>query len=239
MQALSKNADDRFPDAITFADRLSQWLGDKPAAAPKPGEKKSRSLLPYALPAAALPIAMVIALFLARMNTQAPPPSEMMWAEAPQLLKLVDPAKDGVAGTWSVEKGSVVAAAAPRARIEIPWHMPEEYDLKVTFLRRQGADEVAILLPWNGSTLPWVAPRGIENGTLHTAMFRVRKDGLASNLTARRVNSVTTYAAAPPADPHWALRRPNALGLGSDDGVVEFQSVQIIEVTGKGFRTRP
>src|SRR5207247_2125537 len=41
MQALSKNPDDRFPDAMALADQLSKWLGDKPAAqAGKTGEPK-------------------------------------------------------------------------------------------------------------------------------------------------------------------------------------------------------
>jgi hypothetical protein len=187
----------------------------------------------------ALPIVMVVALVVSRMSQQLPPPSEMLWAEAPQLLKLVDPARDAAAGAWRAEKGALVSAASPRARVEIPWRPPEEYDLKVTFVRRQGSEDVAILLPWNGTALAWVAPRGLENGTLHTALFRVRKDGLASNLTAKRVNSLTSYAAPPPADPQWALRNPALLGLGCDESVVEFQSVQAIDVTGKGARTRP
>jgi len=74
---------------------------------------------------------------------------------------------------------------------------------------------------------------------VHTALFRVRKDGLASSLKAKRVNSLTSYAAPPPADPQWALRDPVLLGVGCDEGVVEFQSVQAIEITGKGVRTRP
>jgi tRNA A-37 threonylcarbamoyl transferase component Bud32 len=237
MQALSKNPDDRFPDAITLADRLSLWLGDKPA--PQPAAQKGRGLLPYVLPAVALPIVMVLALILTRMNQQQPPASELMWAQAPPLLTLVDPAKDAVAGSWKSEKGSLVAAASSRARIGIPLRPPEEYDLKVTFVRREGAEDVAVLLPWNGTTLVWTTPRGLENGTPHTAVFRVRKDGLASSLTARRVNSLTSYANPPPPDPQWALRDPGTLGLGCDGGIVEFQSVQILEFSGKGTRVRP
>jgi predicted Ser/Thr protein kinase len=240
LQALSKNPDDRFPDTISFADRLSMWLGERRGVtARKGGGKKGRGVLPYVLPLLALPIVMVVALVASRMSQQLPPPSEMMWAQAPPLLSLVDPAKDSVAGTWRAEKGGVVSESSPRARLEIPWHPPEEYDLKVTFIRRQGTEAVTILLPWNGATLVWEAPRGLENGTLHTALFRVRKDGLASNLTAKRVNSLTSYAPPPAAEPQWALRNPALLGLGCDEGVVEFQSVQAIEISGKGARTRP
>ena len=240
LQALSKNPDDRFPDAISFADRLSQWLGERRGVTGrKAGEKKSRSPLPYVLPLMAIPIIMVVALVSSRMSQQLPPPSELMWTEAPQLLKLVDPARDAAAGAWRAEKGVLVSSASPRARIEIPWRPPEEYDLKVTFVRRQGTEDVAILLPWNGSALVWVAPRGLENDTVHTALFRVRKDGLASNLTAKRVNSLTSYSTPPPLDTPWALRTPSLLGLGCDESIVEFQSVQALEITGKGTRTRP
>ena len=239
MQALSKNPDDRFPDAMAFADQLSKWLGDKPAASGRKREEKSRKLLTFALPAAALPVAIIIALMVARGSQTSPPPSEVIWSRAPDLLKLVDPGKDAVAGAWRTEKGSVVSASGPRARLEIPWRAPQEYDLRVTFVRREGADEVSILLPWNGASFAWTAPRALENGAVHTATFRVRKDGLASNLTSSRMSSVTTYAAGSPTDSKWAVRDPALLGLGSHDGVVEFQHVEIIEVTGKGARSRP
>ena len=77
------------------------------------------------------------------------------------------------------------------------------------------------------------------NDTVHTALFRVRKDGLASNLTAKRVNSLTSYSTPPPLDTPWALRTPSLLGLGCDESIVEFQTVQALEITGKGTRTRP
>jgi hypothetical protein len=148
--------------------------------------------------------------------------------------------KDAVSGTWTAEKGSLVASPSPRARLEIPWRPPQEYDLRVTFVRREGTDEVAVVIPWNGTSFLWTSPRGLENGTPHVATFRVRRDGLASILTGKQVNSLTTLAAPPPLpDPKWALRDPQVAGLGGTDAVVEFQSVQVLEVTGKGTRTRP
>jgi serine/threonine protein kinase len=240
LQALSKSPDDRFPDAIGFADRLSLWLGERRGmTARKAGEKKARKVLPLLLPLLAIPIVMVVALVVSRMSQQLPPPSELMWAEAPQLLKLVDPAKDAAAGSWRIDKGILVSESSPRALLEIPWRPPEEYDLKVTFVPRQGADKVAILLPWNGTTLAWAPPSGLENGALNTALFRVRRDGLASNLTAKRVNSLSSYASPPTEKSKWTLRNPALLGLGCDESVVEFQSVQVLDITGKGSGIRP
>lgn len=239
IQALSKNPDDRFADALTFSDRLTQWLGDKPPTtiARKP-DSRNRSLLPFAIPAAVVPLAIILAVILAKSGQSPPPPSELIWSQAADLLAFVDPAKDGVSGGWAAEKGSIVVTASPHSRIEIPWRAPEEYDLRVTFLRREGKEEVAVLLPWNGVTFAWTA-RIRETGTVHTATFRVRKDGLASTLSGKLSSSLSTFAPGSPGDGAWALRDPALPGLGASDGVVEFQHVQAIEVTGKGSRTRP
>jgi hypothetical protein len=143
-----------------------------------------------------------------------------------------------VAGSWTAEKGSLVSAAASHARIEIPWRPSQEYDLLVTFVRRDGGDDVVVLLPWKGGSFVWTA-RELENGAEHRAVFHVRSDGLSLNLMGRQINSQNTYAARGPNDPKWALRDPALIGLGSNDGVVEFQRVEILEGGAKGSRTRP
>jgi serine/threonine protein kinase len=237
MQALSKNPDDRLPDSLAFADQLSKWLGDKPAISPKRiDDPHRRSLRKVWIPAALLPVAIIVALMVTRVFQNSPP--EMLWSQATNLLPTADPAKDSVAGTWKREGGSLLSDSASHARLEIPLRTAEEYDLRVTFVRREGTDDVAVLLPWQGRSFVWTT-RALENGSVHMAHFRVRKDGLASILTGLRVNSSNTYAAGSPPDPKWALRDATLLGLGSNDGVVEFRSVEMVDVTGKGVRTRP
>src|SRR6185436_14825779 len=164
MRALSKNPDDRFPDAMVFADQLTKWLGDKPPTAPvkKPDEQRSRpSLSRIAIPAAILPIGIIVLLIVAFAVRRDEP--QTRWEEAAGLLGLVDTARDAVAGAWKREKGTIVSAASSRARLEIPWRAAAEYDLRVTFVRRDGAEPAAVVLPWKGSPFVWKTPP-LENG---------------------------------------------------------------------------
>lgn len=49
--------------------------------------------------------------------------------EAVDLLKLIDPDRDSMAGTWKFNGASLVAPAVPHPRLEIPYEPPEEYAL--------------------------------------------------------------------------------------------------------------
>lgn len=238
MRALSKNPEDRFPDALAFADQLSKWLGDRPAAAEKkPDEKATKSSRRVWIPAALLP-ALILLLVIVMQLRRSPTPSESRWDHATDLGMLVDPAKDAVSGAWTAEGGTLVSGPAAHARLEIPWRPAQEYDLRATFSRRDGGGEVAFLLPWKGGTFAWTT-RLPENGAPHTAEFHVRNDGLSANFSGRLVNSQMTYGGRGPGDPQWALRDPTLLGIGSTDGVVEFQRIEIIEGATKGAPTRP
>jgi serine/threonine protein kinase len=236
IRALSKHPDDRYQDALAFAEELTKWLGDRRAPAPKKVEEKRKSFRGIWIPAALLPLAILVLIIVAQSVRNSPPP-EVRWDLAINLLTLVDPAKDAVAGPWKAEKDSVVGGKAPRARLEIPWRAAQEYELRVMFVRREGADEVAILLPWKGSTFAWTA-RGIENGAVHTAVFRVRNNGLVSVLSGALVESRNSYSPGLPKDPRWTLRDPGLVGLGADESVVEFQKVELLEITGTGSRVR-
>jgi len=239
MQALSKNPDDRFPDAMAFADQLTKWLGDKPPTGPvkKPDEQRSRpSLRSIAVPAAILPLGILVLLIASAVLRKDAAP-ESRWEEAAGLLGLVDPARDAVAGSWKREKGTIVSAAASRARIEIPWRPAAEYDLRVTFVRRDGAETAAVVLPWKGSPFVWKTP-ALENGTPHTAVFRVRNDGITTLLSGPQTESRSTTSVRGPAEPKWALRDPAVLGLGADESVLEVRGVEILEFSGKGAPAR-
>jgi hypothetical protein len=237
MKALSKTPDDRHQDAMAFADQLSRWLGDKRTPTAKnPAEKGRRSLRAIWIPAALVPLAMFVLVVVAQMVKREPPPGPQ-WDVATNVLAFVEPAKDAVEGRWTAEKDSVVSASSPRARIEIPWRAAPEYDLRVTFVRREGADDVAVLLPWKGSTFAWTA-QNLENGAVHTAVFHVRNNGLVSILTGALVNSRNSYSPGLPRDPKWALRDSALLGLGSTDGVVEFRRVELLELGATGTRVR-
>jgi serine/threonine protein kinase len=235
MRALAKDPDDRFPDALAFADQLTKWLGDKPPTAPvkkSEDEKSRRNLNRIWIPAAILPVGIIMLLILSQALRKEPPP-ESRWDQAAGLLTLVDPVRDTVAGSWKMERGSLVSAASARARIEIPWRAAPEYDLRVIFVRRDGADDAAVLLPWKGSPFVWKTPP-LENGVLHTAVFRVRNDGVTTLLSGPKTESRSTTSARGPAEPKWALRDPAVIGLGADESVLEIRGVDLLEFSGKG-----
>lgn len=239
MQALSKNPDDRFPDALALADQLTRWLGDEPSSElqKKPGDGKGRrSLSPIWIPAAILPLGIIVILIASFAVRHETPQSR--WEDAAPLLAMADPARDAVAGTWRSEKGAIVSTPSARARIEIPWRAASEYDLRVTFVRREGAGDAAVVLPWKGSPFVWKTPP-LENGVPHAAVFRVRGDGITTLLTGPKTESRSTTAVRGPADPKWALRDPAVIGLGADESVLEVRSVEIVEFSGKGSRSRP
>jgi hypothetical protein len=61
-----------------------------------------------------------------------------------QLLKLVDPAKDQVVGSWVKGDGLLSPAGVVHALIQIPYSPPEEYDLKLEVERKAGTGSIDI-----------------------------------------------------------------------------------------------
>jgi len=237
MKALEKAPDARSPSALAFAEQLSAWLGEKAsgsadgAAAPK--KKPSVSWVPAAL----IPVAVLLAFFFLRLSS-GPSPFESEWKDATTISALADPARDAVEGKWSIDGGGLVSARSPHARVEMPWKAPAEYDLRAIFTRREGTEEVAILLPWRGGTFLWTV-RALENGASNTVVFRVRKDGIASILMGKNVDIRSTTALPNPPGAAWALRDAALPGIGCADGVVDFDRVEIRDVSGRGVRSRP
>src|SRR5262249_451802 len=57
------------------------------------------------------------------------------WQQAIKLLPVVEIAKDRVHGTWEKKDGALVSGPEQRARIEIPYIPPAEYDFRIAFTR--------------------------------------------------------------------------------------------------------
>jgi hypothetical protein len=71
-----------------------------------------------------------------------PDPKGRPSAEPADLLLLLDPAKDAVAGFWTMADGVLTSPKLPFARLQLPYLPPEEYDLAVTAERREGGDSL-------------------------------------------------------------------------------------------------
>ena len=63
------------------------------------------------------------------------------------LLPLLDPAKDGVAGNWSKPDKTVRVTAAGSARAELPVSLDGSYELVLRFVRMEGQNAVMTYLP--------------------------------------------------------------------------------------------
>jgi hypothetical protein len=81
-----------------------------------------------------------------------PPPARSGGAGIPgvgtiNLLRLVDPAKHTVSGTW-VKKGGMLEVGPEKAcRVEIPQAAPDSFELEVVFVRTNGEKDVCIFFP--------------------------------------------------------------------------------------------
>jgi len=209
----------------------------------------------------------------------APPPPPVKAPPAPEkkppagpvtdLLKLVNAEKDVVEGKWSVQPGKLLLLTKRDPdgvwpRVEIPYHPPEEYDLKVTF-RHTGKGEVVLVLskagnpfafelggagntvfalskvketPGDGGTAALRKPRCLEGARVYTALVEVRNDSVRAYLDELLI----VYASlSSPKDlslaPEYALRAGDILGLACGNQSV-ILGVEIAEVKGKGRQSR-
>jgi len=204
--------------------------------------------------------------------TPAPPakttaPTEASWAKALNLVPLVNPARDAIAGAWRLQGGKLLSDRSKNARLEFPYQPPEEYDVRLTFSRLGGEDEVALILSKAGRSFAYVM--GGKGGTLfglqsvgdrpydknsttvtrlswskpgekHVCTVQVRNDCLKVFLDDEQVldhstgyKDVQQGNAGP-----WKLSHNTALGIGSALSPTFFNSLEVLEITGKGKLTR-
>jgi hypothetical protein len=75
--------------------------------------------------------------------------------ESVDLVKLIDPAKDALAGEWKHYQGGI-ALVNPQGkpRLAIPVHIEGNYDLRIVFTRYEGEGDVMPILCMGSSTFP-------------------------------------------------------------------------------------
>jgi predicted Ser/Thr protein kinase len=263
LKAMSKRPEDRFGTARAFADELSKWIGPETQPLERPVEAAPRKRTDWAYavaPALALVALGVLALIAMRLAVPADP-----WKDAPNVLSLADPAKDALEGAWSVEQGAFISPKAGRGRLEIPYRPPAEYDLRLSFGRREGDGAVVVMLSRDGRPFAWVMgaqgnrvfgfadigglgadqndstrrrSAGLPLRKALELVLEVRNDAVRAFLDRELVTEwKTNYSdLAMPKD--WALRDGALLGLGTDGAEVVVERVEILELTGKGSRSR-
>jgi hypothetical protein len=178
------------------------------------------------------------------------------------LLALVKPARDAVAGVWNVQKGALVSDEGACSRVMVPYEVPDEYDLRVDFTRVTGASTVGILLSKNGRDFVvetgWPSgqtgfayvdglhidanPTGtkfpIVSGRRYSFVVQVRNGSLRLLVDGKPIISwKTDYKNVTP-HTGWALSNKKCPGFGSYASSTVFHAVELTEVSGRGRRLR-
>lgn len=192
-------------------------------------------------------------------------PADVPWNLSVNLLSNVALPSSAVWGKWSFRNGQYFSDDTPHARIEIPYSLPEEYDVRMTFSRLSGTGSVCLILAHEGcpfavelgagrNRLITLAPPAtretvnaptshrtiaIENSRTYTAFVRVRHDGVQVFLDAVPVLEWTGDPARLGIDSRWMLSRGMSPGFGSHGSPTAFLGLEILEVTGHGRHLTP
>jgi hypothetical protein len=178
------------------------------------------------------------------------------------LFPLIDVTKDSVYGTWSLEAKTVRCETVNFVpRLQIPYQPPEEYDFTVAFTQPKLRNGISLIMPnkhggsffWavgggrgidyclsiGGSDAPTKLPAGmtILPNTTHTTTVQVRRDGVTAFLDSRQILRYKTDFADLKADNWRDIKDKTLLAIACDDPTV-FQTVQVVEISGPGKKTR-
>lgn len=192
--------------------------------------------------------------------TPAPAPADP-WANAINLLAMTDPYLDRVGGSWTVVEGHLTSGNESGARIEIPYEPPDEYDFRVTFVRREGSGAIVQFLTQSGHPFAWEMggenntifrfvtsgekwglpnltivrrPACLQNGRAYTALVQVRRWGAAAYLDNARVSQSRLNYNFVDLSRYEVLRNDRLIGLGSINGSASFLRAELLEITGRG-----
>ena len=187
------------------------------------------------------------------------------WGRGIDLLALVDPAKDGVAGAWEWKGRSLQAPSLQFGRIQVPYVPPEEYDLQVIVERTTGADSIQIGLAygWNqflvivdgvesdpSSGLDLVdrkpfydnettlKARLIENDVPVTITVSVRRERIIVWVGGRKILDWRANYTRLSLWPSWTMPRRDTLFLGAWSGRRLFHALTLYPITGEGRPVR-
>ncbi len=185
---------------------------------------------------------------------------------AVDLLAAIDPQKDAVKGTWTIEPQGLICSAGDHIRLQIPYSPPEEYDLVMTVMRREGADGLLVGLvkgsaQWSVTldtqasgafksgfeSLDGQGPSGnpstysgpvFANGRETALEFRVRKAGVTVLADGKPIIDWRGNFSRLSLPDGWKVRNPNALFLAAWGSRYQFSRIALIPVSGAGKKLR-
>jgi Leucine-rich repeat (LRR) protein len=204
-------------------------------------------------------------LAIADLSAAAPATADAGWQDAINLLPLIDPQKDAVDGTWTIQNGELCVASNKYARLQIPYQAPAEYDFRISFTRQSGRDSIWQILTGGGRQFDWnlaggpgkcfgfekikeelahLSPysvpmdRNLENGRRYTSEVQVRRSGLKAFLDGRFITEWKTDYRDMSLPSMLVLPSARCLGIGTHQSPAIFHRIEVREVTGKGTFTR-
>jgi serine/threonine protein kinase len=183
-----------------------------------------------------------------------------IWKGAVSLLTFTDPARHAVWGTWEFKEG-LVSDRGPRSRIEIPYQLPPEYDLRVLLERRTGSGGISLILPRGGQQFRLeiggesntrscievfkdfkdvhrVAEASsslvLPNDVPTMVVVQVRRDAVNVKLAGQTILEWKGESKDYSLSPEWRLRNSLRMGLGSSESQAVFHLLELAEISEKG-----
>lgn len=233
-------------DVVTFREKLERLHQDY--AGTKAAEEAARLLEEVKLPELSP-------------ERDPKPPGDEAWAKAVRVLQSVDPDTDRLKGSWRMDGGRLRSDKGMWAKIGLPYLLPDEYDVRVTFERAENADCLLVILARGGRPFifsiggnsntgcsfedikesgPDVYPTKITRaGVLprdgrHTAVILVRKKCLRAYVDGRPMVGCQVDDDGLSLPSELRAARPGQLGLATWNTVFVFHSLEVRAVRGEG-----
>ena len=188
-------------------------------------------------------------------------PEEKAWSKSIKLMREIDPKKDAISGIWRKIQDGLQSDKSKPAVLQLPYRPPEEYDFRIIFVRLEGDSEVSQLLVrsdryfewmmggWNSSIMGFqlvadipanknptsvVAERCIQNGKQYEAIVQVRRDSVSAWLNKVLVRHWPTNFRNLTLSDEIKLARNGQIGISTSESPTQFQSIEVLEITGTG-----
>lgn len=182
------------------------------------------------------------------------------------LLRLIDPEKDAVAGKWTREGGVLATPQLQFGRLLVPYLPPSEYDLRAVVERRAGDNSLTLGLVAGGkqfvvildAAVNGVATSGLdlvdsksfydnettargalfENGRKSAVHCSVRAGSVAVAVDGKRVIAWKGDPARLSLWSGWTVKNRKALFIGAWTSPIHIHKLELLPVTGKGEALR-
>jgi hypothetical protein len=173
------------------------------------------------------------------------------------LLKMIDLSRDVVSGSWQLQNGVLISDKSDPAKLQLPYHPPEEYDFKIVFTPISGEEKVIQICQAGGHQFllqigsthnsvygfdgingtgenPTVrrTDNWIKNGQEYTSIIKVRKTGVQSFLDGKLISEWATDYHDMSLYEGWKLKTYNSIGIGSALRPTKFEAIEVTEISG-------